>query len=89
MPSYTESSSIFGSIMIMRTCSGVALYTRLKHHRVDPDGLAGAGGAGDQQVRHACEIRDHRHAADVLAERERERRADLVVGLGFDDLAQA
>ena len=27
MPSYTESSSIFGSIMIRRTCSAVALYS--------------------------------------------------------------
>ncbi len=27
MPSYTESSSIFGSIMINRTCSGVDLYS--------------------------------------------------------------
>ena len=29
MPSYTESSNIFGSIMIKRTCSGVDLYRRL------------------------------------------------------------
>ncbi len=30
MPSYTDSSSIFGSIMIRRTCSAVALYSRLR-----------------------------------------------------------
>lgn len=29
MPSYTESSSIFGSIMIIRTSLGLALYSRL------------------------------------------------------------
>ena len=44
---------------------------------VDRDRLAGAGGAGDQQVGHAGEVGDHRVAADVLAERERE------VGIGF------
>ena len=36
------------------------------------DRLAGAGGAGDQQVRHAGEVGDDRLAADVLAERQGE-----------------
>src|ERR1017187_2440126 len=39
-------------------------------------------------MRHARQIRDDRHTADILAERERERRGDLVIGLGFDDLAE-
>ena len=34
------------------------------------------------------EIRAHRRAADVLAERERQRRGHVVVGLGLDDLAE-
>ena len=38
-------------------------------HRVDADRLAGAGGAGDQQMRHVREIGDHGRAADILAER--------------------
>ena len=44
-------------------------------HGVDRDRLARAGGAGDQQVRHAREIDDHRLAADGLAETERQLRA--------------
>ena len=41
-------------------------------HGVDGDRLARAGGAGDQQMRHAREIDDHRLAADGLAETERQ-----------------
>ena len=52
------------------------------------DRLARAGGAGDQQVRHLREIRAHRRAADVLAERERQRRCHVVVRLRLDDLAE-
>ena len=36
-------------------------------HGVDGNRFAGAGGAGDQQMRHAREIDDHRLAADGLA----------------------
>ena len=43
-------------------------------HGVDGDRLARAGGAGDQQMRHAGEIDDHRLAADGLAEAERQLR---------------
>ncbi len=51
-------------------------------HGVDGDRFAGAGGAGDQQVRHAREIDDHRLAADGLAQAERQlcRRVDVVAG---------
>ena len=52
-------------------------------HRVDRDRLARAGGAGDQQMRHAGEVGDHRLAADRLAERERQLGLGvLVVGRG-------
>ena len=46
-------------------------------HGVDGDRLARAGGAGDEQVRHAGEIDDDRLAADRLAERD----GELVLGL--------
>ena len=49
-------------------------------HRVDRDRLARAGGAGDQQVRHARQIDHDRLAADVLAEREGEARRGVLVG---------
>jgi hypothetical protein len=39
-------------------------------HGVDRHRLARAGGAGDQEVRHAGEVDDHRLAADRLAERD-------------------
>jgi hypothetical protein len=67
---------------------GRALVQQRQDHRVDRDGLAGARRAGDQQVRHLREIRGDRIAADVLAERQRERRLDVVVGLRLDDLAE-
>ena len=46
-------------------------------HGIDRDRLARAGGPGDQQVRHACQIRDDAFAVDGLAEGERQ------LGLGF------
>ena len=65
-----------------------ALVEQRQHHRVDRGGLARAGGAADQQVRHAGEVGDDRIAADVLAEHERERRRHVVVGLRLDDFAE-
>ena len=58
-------------------------------HGVDADGLAGAGGAGDQQMRHACEIGEHRLATDVLAECDRQGEVGLLERLGAQHLAQA
>ncbi len=52
-------------------------------HGVDRDRLARAGRAGDQEVRHAGQIDDHRLAADGLAERDRQamvRLAEIVAG---------
>ena len=60
-----------------------------EQHRVDPHGLARAGGAGDQQVRHALQVGDHWIAADVLAERERQRGRNARVHLGAQDFRQA
>jgi hypothetical protein len=42
--------------MISRTSFGRRLVEQAQHHRVDRDGLAGAGRAGDQQMRHSREI---------------------------------
>src|SRR5262249_26528700 len=44
---------------------------KTQDHGVDGDRLARAGGAGDQEMRHAREIDDDRLAADGLAEAER------------------
>ena len=74
--------------MISRTFSGVDLYEQAQHHRVQRDRLARARRARDQQVRHARKVGAHRLAADVLAERERQRRLQLVVGLRLHDLAE-
>ena len=57
-------------------------------HGVDGDRLAGAGGAGDQQMRHAREIDDHRLAADGLAEAERQLGGALVVVVAGEQFAQ-
>ena len=57
-------------------------------HGVDGDRLAGAGGAGDQQVRHAREIDDHGLAADGLAQAERQFRAAVDIVAGGELLAQ-
>ena len=51
---------------------GLQPVEQAQDHGVDGDRLAGAGGAGDQQMRHAREIDDHRLAADGLAEAERQ-----------------
>ena len=50
--------------------------------------LARARRARDEQVRHPQEIRNGGPPADVLAEHERQRRLELVVGLGFHDLGE-
>ena len=57
-------------------------------HGVDGDRLAGAGGAGDQQMRHAREIDDDRFAADGLAEAERQFRGRVDVVVAGELLAQ-
>jgi hypothetical protein len=59
---------------------GRELIEQAQDHRVDGDRLAGAGGAGDQQMRHARKVDDHRLAADGLTEADRElMRAVLVL----------
>ena len=39
-------------------------------------------------MRHALQIGHHRQAADIFAQRQRQRRIDLVVGLRFHDLSE-
>ena len=65
-----------------------ALVKQRQHHGVDRDRLAGTGGPRDQQVRHPREVHDDRRATDILAERECERRSELVIGTRADDLAE-
>ena len=56
---------------------------------VDADGLALAGGAGDQRVRHLGEVLDDGLVRDAVhAEHDGELHRGLGPGLGFDDLAQ-
>src|SRR5690606_23764636 len=56
---------------------------------VDADGFAGAGRAGDQQVRHAREVGDQRLARDVFAERDRDLGASAAPVFGLEDVAHA
>ncbi len=55
---------------------------------VDADRLTGAGGAGDEQVRHPREIVDVAATSHVLAQRQRQLGAAGSVGVRFEDLAQ-
>ena len=57
-------------------------------HGVDRHRLARAGGAADQQMRHAREVGDHRIAADVLAQRQRQAEPVVLVVAGRQQLAQ-
>ena len=73
MPSYGVSSTIFGSMRIIRTSSGRGPAQQRHEHRVDEARLAGAGGAGDEQVRHLREVRHQEVALDVLAQPDAQR----------------
>jgi len=44
------------------------LVEQAEDHRVDGDGFTRPRGARDQQVGHLGEVRDHRIAADILAQ---------------------
>ena len=74
--------------MISRTSSGRGAEEDAREHRVHADRLAGAGGAGDQQMRHRREVADERLAVDGLAERERQLRLRAPVGVRLEQLAQ-
>ena len=63
------SSTRFGSISTSFTSSGVLAHQHRRDERVDEARLAGAGRAGDQQVRHLGQVHHDRAAVDVLAER--------------------
>ncbi len=58
-----------------------------REHGVHAHGLARAGRAGDEQVRHGRQVADERLAVDRLAEREREARGRAAVGLRLEQLA--
>ena len=57
-------------------------------HRVDRHRLAGARGAGDQEMRHLRQVGDVRHAFDVLAEAHRQLAVRFLEGVLLDELAQ-
>ena len=56
--------------------------------RVHADRFARARRAGDQQVRHLREVGDHRLALEILAERDRQRRARALEVARLDELAE-
>src|SRR5205823_10552699 len=53
---------------------------------IDANGFAGAGAAGDEQVRHLREIRDDRVAVNVFAERQRDASPGAAPFLGFEQI---
>ena len=55
--------------------------------RIDANGFAGAGAAGDQQVRHFREVGDDRMAVNIFAQRERDLRFGVAPFLGFQQVA--
>ncbi len=67
----------------------LGLVQQRQDHRVDADRFAGAGGAGHHAVRHLGQVRHHRLAGDVLAQRHGQLRRALVVDLRAEDLRQA
>ncbi len=66
----------------MRTSFGAGLVQQAQHHRVHRDGFTRTGGTGHQQMRHLGQIDHHRLAADVFAQRQRQRRFHVVVFVG-------
>ena len=68
---------------------GPELIEKREHHGVDGHRFSGPRGSGDQQMRHAGQIDDHRRAADVLAERETKLATGLLEGGRGEQLAQA
>ncbi len=88
IPSKTASSTTLGSIISRRSSSGVRLREERGEHHVEPDALARAGRARDEQVRHLREVAVDGLARDVLAERARQRRLASVAALVLEELAQ-
>jgi hypothetical protein len=56
---------------------------------VEADALAGAGGAGNEKVRHSGEVADDSVAVDVAPERQRQLRLAAREGVRLQDVAQA
>ena len=59
----------------------LGLVEQAQDHRVDAHRLAGAGGAGNQAVRHLLQVGDDRVADDVLAQANGELRARIGIDL--------
>jgi hypothetical protein len=64
------------------------LIDQARDNRVDRYGLAGAGRASDQQVRHLRQVRDHRLAFEIAAQRKREGSPPCLPLGGLDQFAQ-
>ena len=82
------SSRRFGSMRISRTSSGVARKRMLVSIAVHRHRLAGAGRAGDEQVRHRGEIAQERLAVNGLAQRQRQLRRAALVRVRLEQFAQ-
>ena len=67
---------------------GGELVKEREDHGIDRHRFARSGGAGDQQVRHLGEIRHHRRAADILAQRQRQAHGAVAKFTAREDLAQ-
>src|SRR2546427_12895039 len=66
---------------------GRDLEQEARDERVDAYALALPGGAGDQQVWHACEVRHDGLPRHVIAEAERERMCSFPERGGLEDLS--
>jgi hypothetical protein len=67
---------------------GRQLVEQAQDHGVDRHRFARPGGARDQEVGHLGEVGDHRVAADILAQRQRQAHASRRRSRGAQDLAQ-
>ncbi len=67
----------------------IGLEHQRQQHRVQAHGFTGTGGTGHQQVRHLAEIRHHRVAGNVLAQRQGQRRSGVVEHARADHLGEA
>ncbi len=67
---------------------GIEPIEQRRDHAVEAHRLARAGGAGDEQMGHRCEIGDHRIAEDVLAEHDGKLSGAVLERLTGDQLGQ-
>ena len=84
---YCCSSTTFGSIITKRSWSGRKSIEQRGNDGIDANGFAGAGAAGDEQVRHFRKVRDDRMAVNVLAQRQRNAGFGIAPFFGFEEVA--